>query len=359
MRTRIWLSLIVWLASGMAQGAEPSLGMMELELNGRRLEGAPLVWSDKEANLLGRDGRLTNFAPKDATNVRKLSTSFRGYSAVEMRDRLRQELGNRFEISGTGHYLVAHPPGQRDYWSKRFEDLYRSFVHYFALRGFTVREPEFPLVAIVWPNQQDFLRYAAQDGARISSNVLGYYSPVSNRITLFDVGGGNASDKSWSQNADTIIHEATHQTAFNTGVHRRFSATPRWLAEGLGTMFEAPGVWNSKQFPKREDRINRGRLSQFKQMVKGFRPGFVSGLVSSDRLFEANAAAAYAQAWALSFYLIETQPVKYADYLKLTARRPVFQDYPAGQRVADFTSIFGDDWQMFEARFLRFMQEIK
>lgn len=359
MRSWSWLSLLVCMACGTVQGAEPSLGMMALELQGRKLEGAPLIWTDREVNLLGRDGRLSTFATKDATNFQKSSTEFRGYSVMEMRERLHKEFGNRVEISSTGHYLVVHPPGQRDYWSKRFEDLYRAFTHYFALRNFTVREPEYPLVAIVWPNKQDFLRYASQEGNRLGNDVLGYYSPVSNRITLFDVGGGNASEKSWSQNADTIIHEATHQTAFNTGVHRRFAATPRWLTEGLGTMFEARGVWNSIKYPQREERVNRGRLSQFKQLSKTFPVGFVSNLVSSDRLFESNAAAAYAQAWALSFYLVETQPKRYADYLKLTASRPVFQNYPAGQRVADFTSIFGNNWQMLESRLLRYIDEVK
>jgi hypothetical protein len=94
-------------------------------------------------------------------------------------------------------------------------------------------------------------------------------------------------------------------------------------------------------------------------LSKTFPAGFVSNLVSSDRIFESNAAAAYAQAWALSFYLIETQPKRYADYLKLTAARPVFQDYPSSQRVADFTSIFGSNWQMLESRLVRFIDEVK
>ena len=46
----------------------------------------------------------------------------------------------------------------------------------------------------------------------------------------------------WTTNADTIIHEAAHQTAFNTGVHTRCGDSPRWLVEGLGTMFEARKV---------------------------------------------------------------------------------------------------------------------
>ena len=110
---------------------------------------------------------------------------------------------------------------------------------YFSVRGFHLQEPEFPLVAIVWPDQQSFARACAADRGGSAMGILGYYSPVSNRIMLYDIGGGRGSDDDWRQTSATIIHEATHQTAFNTGIHRRFSDSPRWLVEGLGMMFEA------------------------------------------------------------------------------------------------------------------------
>ena len=74
--------------------------------------------------------------------------------------------------------------------------------------------------------------------------TLGHYDPASNRVFLFDATKDAGYD--WSENADTIIHEATHQTAYNVGVHKRFIAAPRWMVEGLATMFEARGVWNAQ-----------------------------------------------------------------------------------------------------------------
>jgi hypothetical protein len=68
--------------------------------------------------------------------------------------------------------------------------------------------------------------------------------------------------------------------------------------------------------------------------------------------------AAYAESWAFSFFLVETEPQKYLECLKRTASRPPFQEYTAGERTADFTAIFGSDWRMLEARFLRFMAEV-
>jgi hypothetical protein len=349
--------LLVWSAAVVGRAADAGRWTLDLNLSGRHVEGAPLVWSENHVELLARDGRLWSFDPKQATQFRKTSPSFRGYSASEMRSQLAGELGKEFEISGTGHYLVVHAPGQRDYWSKRFEDLYRSFMHYFHVRGFSLKEPEFPLVAIVFRNQADFLRYAQRDGANIGANVLGYYSPSSNRISLFDLGGGRADKRDWSENAATIIHEATHQTAFNTGLHSRFGEMPRWLVEGLGTMFEASGVWDSTHHHARPDRYNRGRLEQFRRLL-GDRPSdSLAEFVSSDRLFQTDVDRAYAEAWALSFYLVETRPKKYAQLLTRTAGRPAFERYDAPQRLADFTSVFGNDLRLLEAQFLKFMAE--
>ena len=85
----------------------------------------------------------------------------------------------------------------------------------------------------------------------------------------------------------------------------------------------------------------------------------LASIVASDDLFHADPQAAYAEAWALSFCLIETEPRQYAQYLKRTASRPPFRQYTAAERTADFTAVFGGDWRMLEARFLRFMAGVK
>jgi hypothetical protein len=213
------------------------------------------------------------------------------------------------------------------------------------------------LVAVVFRDQTEFFQHASAGGTPLHPNTLGHYDPTSNRVFLFDVTAGkNKAD--WSENAITIIHEATHQTAFNVGVHRRFAAQPRWLVEGLATMFEAPGVWSARYDQTQADRINRGRLDGFHKYVAGHRqPGSLAMLLTSDDAFRSDPDGAYAEAWALSFYLCETQPKLYAAYLEKTAQRPAFSEYPAAERMADFQAIFGSDMKMFEAKFLRFMQD--
>jgi hypothetical protein len=144
------------------------------------------------------------------------------------------------------------------------------------------------------------------------------------------------------------------------GVHRRFTDAPSWLVEGLATMFEAPGVWNAKYDHSQADRINQDRLRGFRDYVaKRRKPGALVSLLTSEQLFRTDSMGAYAEAWALSFYLSETQPRLYAKYLEKTAERPLFVDYAAAERIADFQDVFGNEMKMFEIKFLRYMEEIK
>jgi hypothetical protein len=348
------------LSPGSSFAIEPGAWTLSVDWHGRRLEGFPLRFSDTEVSLLLRDGQMVELAPTEVTNFKKASSTFRPFSAGEMRAELLRELAPTLEVTGTGHYLVAHPKGKGSQWAERFEELYRSMMHYFAVRGFKMREPEFPLVAIVWGKREDFLRYAAAEGINLPPGVIGYYSPMTNRVTLYDMAAGNKDPEAWRQNAATVVHEATHQTAFNTGVHRRFAFTPTWVVEGLGTLFEPRGVWDSRRYPRREDRLNRDRLDNFRQYLKAGRPpqGFLL-LVADDRLFRTNPLAAYAEAWALTFYLVEQEPRKYGEYLAKTAALEPFAPYGTERRLADFKAVFGGDPRMLEANYLRFIEGLK
>jgi Protein of unknown function (DUF1570) len=358
---------------------------VEFKLHGHPIQGTPLHWSHSRAQVLSRDGRLWTFSPHSTTGLRQISSSFHSYPASVMQHQLQDELGKSFRVVTTRHYLVALHQDVHTDWAGRFEDLYRSFEMYFSVRGFHLTNPEFPLVAVVWPSHESFLRVARADMPN-ASNVLGYYSPTTNRITLYDQGssmvqddrfakhlakssGNHIIDEQFNKLADirtkmwenagqgrtshTIIHEATHQTAFNTGIHRRFNDTPRWVSEGLAMMFEARGVWDSRTYTRREDRINRDRFNRFRENVAPKQtPGLIEALIASDLLFSVNPDTAYAEAWAFSFFLVETQPRKYCDYLSLTAKR-------SGHRLEDFVSVFGSNFRLLNAHFLRFMAEVE
>ena len=353
---------LAWIvAFGAAVGgvrAENADFMFRANVDGQILEGKPLHWSAAQMLLLGRDGRLYEFNPKLARDAVKTGAHYISYSASEMKVSLEHEFGNRFEVSSIRHYVVVHPRGERDLWAGRFEDLYNRFEHYFRVRGFELDEPAYPLVAVVYRTRDEYMQAAAASGTPMHPNTLGHYDPRSNRVFLFDVTAQN-HNADWSENASTIIHEATHQMAFNTGVHRRFADEPRWVVEGLATMFEAKGVWNAQYDRTQSDRINRGRLNGFREYVaKRRQPGSLGMLLTSDDAFRSDPDGAYAEAWALTFYLSETQPREYASYLKKTAEEPEFGKYSPAERMEDFKGVFGDNLKMFETRFLRFMEDV-
>ena len=125
-------------------------------------------------------------------------------------------------------------------------------------------------------------------------------------------------------------------------------------------MFEAPGVWNSSQFRHQKDRINRERWAYFVQHAKSRRKaGSLESFIASDQHFKINPSAAYAEAWALSFYLMESSPKQYSQYLAQVAARPAGSRYSAQQRVKDFQAAFGQDLKMMEARMLRYILELE
>ncbi|MEX0939055.1 MAG: DUF1570 domain-containing protein [Pirellulales bacterium] len=358
------LALVMALCGGvgvcgpLARAVEPEF-MVKAEVAGEFLEGKPLAWSDQRVFLLSRDGRLVDFSPAEARDYRQSAPRFFSYSTAEMRSQLYEEFGHDIDISGTGHYLVVHPRGQKDQWAQRFEDLYRSFCHYFRVRGLKLAEPKYPLVAVVFRNREQYEQYAEQTGSTLGPNMLGHYSPRTNRIALFDITGGDAS-QDWATNATTIIHEATHQTAFNAGVHSRFTEVPRWVSEGLATMFEAPGVWSFASHSSRRDRVSREQLAAFREYAAQRREaGAMQDLIVSDQLFRRDVYGAYAEAWALSFYLSETRSHDYGRYLQRTADREQFREYPPEERLQDFQQSFGDDLKMLEVQYLRWIKELK
>ncbi|MCG8448899.1 MAG: DUF1570 domain-containing protein [Pirellulales bacterium] len=355
-KTQLAASLLLCCVSVVDAGG-PAKFMMATSVDGRLLEGQPLAWTDQTMFLLGRDGALHEFAPQAARNSRKTSPTFRSYTVTEMRSRLQTEFDNAFDVSSTTHFVVVHPQGEWSAWAERLESLYRSFTHYMQVRGFGLQQPRVPLVAIVFRNQADYYRYATANGSQLQPGTLGHYDPVSNRIFLFDA-NHNRGDADWSANSKTIIHEATHQTAYNVGVHRRFAEQPRWLVEGLAMMFEARGVWDSRSTFTRTDRINHDQLHNFQSDLESRPNDVIAHLVSSDRFFRSSPRRAYAEAWTLSFFLCETRPQDYSRYLARVAARKPFSKYSAQERLADFTASFGNDLEMLNVQLLRFIEEL-
>jgi len=333
--------------------------LIQLQIDDQIIQAGPIMANQNKVMMLGTDGRLWEFAPHQASNFTRLPRPFQPLSQSAMRGELLEEFGRGYEVSGTGSYLVVHPAGQKGQWADHFEKLYRSFHHYFSARGIRVERAEFPLVAIVLPNFAAYQQYAAAQGVRVSPAVVGFYSSATNRVALYDATGGNPQHPQWEENLATVIHEATHQTAFNCAIHSRFARQPKWIVEGLATMFEAPGVWDSRNHSQFRDRVNKHRLAEFLQFAEsGRRANSLAQFIGSDRAYLSRPMTAYGEGWALVFFLVETRPREFSRYLQAVAARPAGSDYPSQERLKDFQTAFGDDLDMLESHFLRYAKRI-
>lgn len=374
---------------------------VELTVDKKSFQGKIVAHNSQLIYLMERDGWLRRLKVAEIASFRKVSDQFTPYSAGELRDRLRHEFRS-LEVVGTGHYLVAGPSKVVRGYAQTFEDQYRAVRSYFSVRGFTIPEPEFPMVAVVFPDFAAFSKNAAVDGVQSVPGLKGYYVPASNRISLFhetpvaqllpastnqpgeqpgqillkqlagfppqlNLTAGDRSREitAWpSTDGDlesTMVHEATHQVAFNTGIHNRLGTTnPRWLVEGLATAFEAPGMRSQALQKTPGAKLNEGRLSQFREFAEQRRrPKTLQTFIGNGNLTDENLLDGYAQSWALTYFLLETRPREYAKYVKLIAARSPLEDCTEEQRVSDFRAAFGNDLVLFEAKFLRYIQDLK
>lgn len=389
------LAALVVAPSAALNAAPPAL--IEVQLAKDSLQGKVVAYSDKQFWLIGQDGRLRSMPTERVQKYRQISPQFSSWSPTMLRDQLRREFGKPFDIVATRHYVVCAAGEQkaRNY-AETFEELFRTFQMYFSIRGFKINEPEFPLVAIVFTDFEAFSRYAKAENVTVSKELKGYYLSTSNRIALYEPPAGqttqytpdspagkppvvpfdadheavpfcptlSADGRAWGSIEgslkDTMIHEATHQVAFNMGLHSRIGENPKWIVEGLATVFEAPGIRNTSTSLGAKMRINRERFVWFGSYVQSRRkPRSLENFLLNDDLFKTSALDAYSEAWAFSFFLFETRPRLYAEYLKTIAARDPLRGYSADERLADFKQTISKEIPLLEAEFLRFIAGIK
>ncbi len=378
-----WIALAGALLLSFAQAAvaaAPSL--LEITRQGQKYLGKLEAKSSNVCWLMERDGQLTPFEIKQIDSIRTAAPRFREFSLAELRDQLRRELPRQFRIDGTGHFLICAEKNSHRF-GEICEDTYRTFHRYFTVRGFKISQLEFPLVVIVFPDRSSFVAYCRKDGIEPPAGLLGYYMRLTNRVALFDSGeslnaefkppaaGATSTTLSTAQIPvrfdamvegnlqNTIVHETTHQVAFNTGLHSRIGQTPKWVIEGLATMFEAPGIRDSQKNTSPKSRINRGRFVWFGNYMQSRRkPHSLVDFVATDDLYSSATLDAYSEGWALTFYLAETRHASYGRYLKSIVQRNPLKPYTAAERVADFRRAFGDT-KTLEADYLRFFEKLK
>lgn len=351
---RVWLALGVFaLVDSAGHAQTPAL--TGVVVNGRKYTGRVVFRDATTLGLLRRDGGFSTYATDVVDSERDLKKPFQPYPQSELEDRLRAEFPSGYSVGFAEHVAVVFPTESTFAWTTTFERLHRQFRHYFETRGLELSPPEFPLIAVVLRSRSEFDRELARSGVGDDSKITGYYSIQTNRIVTYDQSSAADSKSARREWATIVVHETAHQAAFNSGIHQRFRPVPRWVSEGLATMFEAPGIYDGAGHPRLSDRLPPGYWSAFQKLIDaGSFRGKIQPMVCSDGWFASDPDEAYAVAWGLTFFLAETQPADYGRYLRSTTHRDDFIQYSVDHRLADFCDAFGSDFGELESRIVRY-----
>ncbi len=347
----------------------------------RQVAGRVVVTAqDGGLMLLARDGELWTVQPHEKPALTRDAVPFQPLSADELADTLLAGLPDGFQVYRTTHYVILYGTS-REYaqWcGALFERLYAGFTNWWSKKGVALSEPEFPLVAIVFGDRTSYLRYAEPEAGEAAKSIKGYFNLLTNRMTLYDLSEGGASarvrgrgrttaqinqilsqpEAAW--NVATIVHEATHQIAYNCGLHTRLSDCPRWFSEGIAMFFETPDLASTKGWSS-IGKVNPPRLSQFRTYLRKRPADSLASLLTNDKQFldPQKGANSYAEAWMLTYFLIHRYPKQYVAYVRsLSSKKPLIQD-DAATRLEEFKQAFGDDLGKLDQEMIRYFAKIR
>ena len=372
------LALSLVLSAGSSQSAL-GLDHVAIRRDGQTVsvEGRVLVTAEDGGMLVkARDGVLWAVQPDELVERTTDDAAFEPLSSEEMAERMLRDLPPGFQVHSTAHYVIPYNTSRAyaEWCGSLFERLYRAFTSFWTYKDFELAEPEFPLVAIVFADKRSYVDFSRAEVGDAVEAIIGYYSFRTNWMVMYDLtgieslnryGGGRRRSSQIDEflrrpdaprTVATIVHEATHQIAFNRGLHARYSDCPLWFSEGVAQFFETPDLRSSKGW-RTVGRVNQVRLAQFHDYLRRRPADSLATLIGDDtRLKDTGTAQdAYAEAWALTYFLLKRHPQQYVEYLKLlSAKKPLLWDDPE-TRLAEFKQAFGEDLQKLDTELVRTM----
>lgn len=301
------------------------------------------------------DGKIWVLQPDQIIKRQSTDAEFQAATPEQIAARMLDELGPEFSVYKTQHYLIVY--NSSDGYAKQvgglFEQLYRGFFAFWKNQRWDLPEPEFPLVAVVLKDYDSYLQHAGAEIGERAESVIGYYNLASNQMTTFNV-------PNWERNVATIIHEATHQLAYNCGLQKRFADNPKWVSEGLAMFFETPDMRNPGRW-RSIGRVNPVNLMRWRQYERQRPAESLFTLLSNDARYEnaSSATSAYGESWALTYFLIKTKRKEYVAYLqKLSEGQPLAELSPR-QRIDMFEQAFDMTLVDLDKQFVMYLRRVR
>lgn len=313
--------------------------VVRLQRGPSSLLGRVLASDNFQLVLLSDRGELCYVPWSEQSNLTKADGPLQPLPAAQLQSELQSEFGRDFVVRTSAQFVVVQPKScQRD-WARSMQQFFGNIQTYCSARQIPMQHPQFPLVAIVMPNRQSMLRYASAHQDQIGTNFLAYYSLRSNRVLMYDSEQGGTGAHG-ALELETVFHEAFHQVAFNTRLHKRTAPPPLWVSEGMASAFETPGMADHRRSRSIADRIhpNQQRLFLEYAQESDFERT-LTRLIEEDTLFQTDSTRAYAVAWAMAFYWMEHAPHAFARYLNTINQRAAFTDHDPERRRREFESL--------------------
>jgi hypothetical protein len=329
------------------------------------------------------DGALWNITPQEMLTHGQDDKPFVSLTADQLKKQILQELPAGFDTVKTAHYLIFYNTsrGYALWCSALFERLYSAFTSFWSHRGFKLHEPETPLVVVIYSDQSTYAHQSVDELQGVANRVIGFYSLQTNRVKTYDLTGAQLArqtgDNKRMDSAQindllslpsantmvaTVIHEATHQIAFNCGLQQRFADIPLWVSEGLAMYFETPDLSFGKGW-RTIGELNPPRLERFQSYLLRRPADSLTTLITDDKRFRSRdsqtALDAYAEAWSLNYFLLRMHAKEYQAYLQRLAEKEPLQWDGSEERLKEFKASFGPDLAALDAEFVRFMARLR
>lgn len=310
------------------------------------VDGGVLVCAD--------DGRIWTIQPEQISR-RNPGPPPSAISQDEIERRMLADLPPGFAAFRTAHYVILHQ-GNVEYArdvATLFESLYRAFFAYWKNQHVKIEAPKYPLVALVLQDRDEFMKHASDEIGETAANVIGYYHLASNQMTTYRV-------PNIERNIATIIHEATHQLAYNCGLQTRFADNPMWVSEGLAMFFEAPDLSNPRGW-RGVGRVNPVNLRRWNNYLIARPADSLVTLFADDARFRSSVTAedAYGESWAFTYFALRTMKQHYTDYLQQLSKIKALEERSGRERIETIETAFGMTIAQLDEKFVNYMTRVR
>jgi hypothetical protein len=324
-------------------------------------------------------GRLRVVVAKESLSTERTNEPFSPFTMEQMSKAMLQELPKGFRTTSTKHYLICY--NTTDAYAKwnasLYERFFRGFYTYWKRMGIELHEPKFPLVAVIFETRDGYLAYAQREEIANAESMIGYYNLLSNRMAGYDLTGIEGlippgknvatsdlvnhilAQPTAERSVATVVHEAVHQLAYNSGLQTRLADNPIAISEGLAMFFESPDLSSASGWGG-IGKINRYNYTVFRNAFPNRQPNSLIKLIQDDTRFHdaATASVAYGESWALTYYLMKAKSKEFAAYLTELRERPPLQPTDPKRRMADFRKHFGEDLEKLDREFIKYMSRL-